>query len=300
MSTIVTLSCGFTRLSVVAAINISTLHSVVTWIMILRTYALYKQSKVVLGFLGFLWVLMVALMLLAAFYLSDRSDIPLFLVPILKSCLIGRSFNQPSSVYYAGILVVDTIIFGMTLMKTGKYRNRMTFHATGLELLRLYEQDGMVYYFVACLTHFFNFIFILAVPNPEKTVLARFSAFILILHLLAILTVSNSFSQTFATLLVCRLVLRLRKKAEMQGRHVKRTRTDSTQETSPGRNGGLFTSVVLDTFFDIREDSHQGGYTDTTEIYELELHDGHDESRRVYLASRTERSGAACESSAVC
>ncbi|KAF8572556.1 hypothetical protein K439DRAFT_1270680, partial [Ramaria rubella] len=94
--------------------------------------------------------------------------------------------------FWASPLLGDTVIFVLTLMKTRQY-SIMIRELTRTSMLRLLLRDGTLYYASVCIIHMVNLFLILMAPPDLKPIGGR--------HV------------PFTTLLVCRIVLNLRKQS---------------------------------------------------------------------------------------
>ncbi|KAF8574407.1 hypothetical protein K439DRAFT_855589 [Ramaria rubella] len=90
-------------------------------------------------------------------------------------------------------------------------------------MLRLLLRDGTLYYASVCIIHMVNLFLILTAPPDLKPI-------------------GGSFAQAFTTLLVCRIVLNLRKQSS-QPFHPSTTEYDSSSDPD-ARPGEFLTSVL--------------------------------------------------------
>jgi len=151
-----------------------------------RVYALYGQSRRVLGFLVFTSLALIAATtgsILASHYGGGKA------IPTLSG-FVGCSEFTPSlggrfsTIAWANALVIDTLIFSLTLYKAFMV-------GRGIRLLDVIVRDGTMYFFVLFIMNLLN-IFVLRYSPP----LARTST----------TTLTNVLSST----LMSRLVLNLR------------------------------------------------------------------------------------------
>ncbi|KAF8588802.1 hypothetical protein K439DRAFT_1629391 [Ramaria rubella] len=106
-----------------------------------------------------------------------------------------------------------------------------------VSMLRLLFRDGTIYYAIVCVIHLFNLLFILLAPWQFRTL-------------------SGSFTQAISTVLVCRIVLNLRKQSSPPSSTYPWTSDDlplsaDAFETSRPRHA-IFTSTItgIVTFFE--------------------------------------------------
>ncbi|KAF8585736.1 hypothetical protein K439DRAFT_1632417 [Ramaria rubella] len=220
---------GFPIFSVLIVLSLS------SWIMILRTFALYGLNKRLLAFLAFLWGVGIAFMVFTVLYLGVPLNLPPELIVASKLCLLGHQVTASSSVFWAGPLLLDTVIIVLTIRKTGMYRKEVRWEgaATSMAVVKIYLIDGILYYFVVCLAHLLNLLLTVFAPDGFKNI-------------------AGSFSQTLTTLVVCRLVISLRK--EKDRRSCMRTTYKTAQSVTNNRtwsDGMDITSFALASFFDI-------------------------------------------------
>ncbi|GJJ15633.1 hypothetical protein Clacol_009911 [Clathrus columnatus] len=167
--------------------------------------------------------------------IGHRADAPDWVISLTRLCLVGRSFESLSSIYYVGLLIVDTTIFIMTLYKVRLIMRNRVKHLSGRELVIRLLRDGAMYYVVVCLTHFVNFLLTLLGDDSYRTLGA-------------------SFSQVFSTILVSRLFLRLRKTAYIEQRRTVSHPNTNAPATHSTSLSGIFTSQMVQFF--------QEGYTE--------------------------------------
>ncbi|KIJ54762.1 hypothetical protein M422DRAFT_41998 [Sphaerobolus stellatus SS14] len=205
-------------------------------IMILRTYALCKQRKWVLILLGILWVVMVLIMVTTNLFIGRPVNLPDFVIPLTGACLMGNSISKISAFFYTGVLLVDTVILFLTVWQTSKLLTMKNNNHSGLKLLKLYMKDGVLFYAVVCCAHLTNVLFIILAPDSLKPA-------------------PGNYSQSITSILVCRLVLRLRKAGEKQKLR-KQNATTSTAEPVFSN-----TSQNIASFFNAPLENHSHVHT---------------------------------------
>ncbi|CAA7261274.1 unnamed protein product [Cyclocybe aegerita] len=150
-------------------------------IMILRVYALYNRSNVVLTFLLLLWIAQISVSAVGL-----RTGFAVALPPELTGCILTGS----SSIFplvWVSPLVTDTCIFALTLWRTRKYISRSGAAPT----LHLFVRDGVLYFLVIFMANLLNTLLFFLAPEGLRAIGA-------------------SFSQLITALMVSRLVLNLR------------------------------------------------------------------------------------------
>ncbi|KAJ3504644.1 hypothetical protein NLJ89_g7831 [Agrocybe chaxingu] len=150
-------------------------------IMILRVYALYNRSNVVLTFLLLLWIAQISV---SAVGLRTGFAVPL--PPELTGCILTGS-SSTFSLVWVSPLVTDTCIFALTLWRTREYISRSGSAPT----LHLFVRDGVLYFLVIFMANLLNTLLFFLAPDDLRAIGA-------------------SFSQLITALMVSRLVLNLR------------------------------------------------------------------------------------------
>ncbi|KAF8583358.1 hypothetical protein K439DRAFT_1412273 [Ramaria rubella] len=134
-------------------------------IMSLRTYALYGCNMVLLVCLLFLVACQASVM---AVLVHNGRRVPLP-IGVTGCVLTGR--NAYLAAFWMSPLVLDTVIFTLTLYKTRQCRKK----AQEVSLLRLLLKDGIIYYVVICGVNVLNVLVYLSAPIDLKAVGATFS-----------------------------------------------------------------------------------------------------------------------------
>ncbi|KAF8482368.1 hypothetical protein JB92DRAFT_3034464 [Gautieria morchelliformis] len=208
-------------------------------ITILRTYALYTLNKRILLSLGALWVVTTVLMalVLTSFGLGAAAT--------AEICLLGRTLSKLVSVFWAAQLVLDTTVFVLTVRKTSKYTRHRHPRNPVTALVNVYLRDGAVYYVGVFGIHLLNFL----------------------ITFVSLATI-RSFSQTVSSVLVCRLVLSLRKESERRScLKTSSNRTNASSRDPEGRttwsDDGFLSSCAIASFFNINLDSELGNHEET-------------------------------------
>ncbi|KAF8588814.1 hypothetical protein K439DRAFT_560139 [Ramaria rubella] len=199
--------------------------------MVLRVYALYGAKRVILLCLLLLLLIETLTMISTMTFLNNYSKPPEN-APAL--CPYNVRFPKTEAIFWASPLLGDTVIFILTVTKTRQYSK-----GNGpLPMLRLLFRDGTLYYSVVFLLHFINLLLIVQGPTQLRTFAA-------------------SFTQTFSTILVCRIVLNLRKQASQSflgHLHSSDNHPSATADTPETTRTGqaVFTSIAAAvlTFFE--------------------------------------------------
>ncbi|KAF8582980.1 hypothetical protein K439DRAFT_116198 [Ramaria rubella] len=185
---------GLWRCVMIQKINLPPMSLLITTllaniIMIIRTYALYQRNTNVLVCLVFL---LVVEMLLLGFNVYLRHEQPSL---DKKTDCVDAPVNskklQISSVYWAGVLLEDLAVFVFTVCKSRKHILR-TAGARSISPFTVIMRDGTLYFAVVCVLNAMNLFLFLLAPVPLKPL-------------------GGSISRALTTLLVCRIVLNLRK-----------------------------------------------------------------------------------------
>lgn len=150
-------------------------------IMILRVYALYRRSKRVLALL---LTMLSAQMVVIGFGLS--TGVRVHLPPGFPGCVLTGK-NQWIVTLWAAPLCTDSVIFGMTLWRSLRYRKKYGRFRTIDTILR----DGSLYFLVIFSVNLMNCLIYLLAPSDLRALGARFS-------------------QTLTSMLISRLQLNLR------------------------------------------------------------------------------------------
>lgn len=158
-------------------------------IMILRVYALYGRSRLILAFLLFLWVAQVTLS-----SIGMRTG---FAVP-LPPGFVGCIFSSASPLFpalWVTPLVTDCCIFFLTLWRTRTFIRRSRRTPT----IHLFLRDGLMYFLVIFMANLLNTLIFFLGPSDLKAVGASFSQLItatmisrLVLNLRSLSYVSDS------------------------------------------------------------------------------------------------------------
>lgn len=150
-------------------------------LMILRLYALYARSRIVITFLITLWAAQIAVSAAGL-----REGFPVPLPPGFIGCIFtGTSKFFPA--LWVAPLIVDSVIFLMTLLRSKAYTRRS--HRT--PTLHVFVRDGTVYFLIIFMANLMNTLIYFIAPDAIKPIGA-------------------SFSQLITAAMVSRLVLNLR------------------------------------------------------------------------------------------
>ncbi|KAF8189750.1 hypothetical protein BJ912DRAFT_903432 [Pholiota molesta] len=150
-------------------------------IMILRVYALWNRSTIVMTVLLTLWT---AQIVISAVGLHTGFAVPL--PAILTGCILTGSGSIFPSIWISA-LVTDTFIFIFTIGRTHQYIRDSGKAPT----LHLFVRDGALYFFVIFMANLLNTLMFFLAPSDLKAIGA-------------------SFSQLITSLMVSRLYLSLR------------------------------------------------------------------------------------------
>ncbi|KAF8588161.1 hypothetical protein K439DRAFT_1658657 [Ramaria rubella] len=222
-------------------------------VMSLRVYALYGAKLLVLLCL-LLCLLVETMMMVIAMTVLERYTGP----PKSSAtpCPFTPSFPKSAILFWASPLVGDTLIFALTLVKTRQYSRS----GGSIPILRLLFRDGMIYYGVVSLINVFNLLLILVAPLQFNTV-------------------GSSFTQAFATIFACKIVLNLRKESSRSflinpGTSDNLSSISETPKTN-GTRRAVFSSVVAGilTFFEPQTTPPSGskdGYRDDLELEDVD------------------------------
>ncbi|KAF8501275.1 hypothetical protein JB92DRAFT_2976714 [Gautieria morchelliformis] len=224
--------------------------SLASWITILRTYALYTLSKRILISLAALWVVATLLMALVLTGFGKRiSSSASQIAATTKICLLGRRSTKRTAIFWAAQLVLDTTVFVLTVRKTAKYTQHRHSRNSITGLINVYLRDGAVYYVGVCGIHLLNFLItFLASPGLK--------------------TLGSTYSQSVSSVLVCRLVLSLRKESKRRsGPKTSSNKTNASFRDPEGRttwpDDGFLSSCAIASFFNINLDSELGDHEET-------------------------------------
>ncbi|KAF9040756.1 hypothetical protein BJ165DRAFT_320359 [Panaeolus papilionaceus] len=151
-------------------------------IMILRVYALYGRSVVILLFLMTLWCTQIVVSSIGV-HTGWAVPLPATLGP---ACVLDSN-----TVIFAALwvspLITDSCIFILTLWRIRHYRQRIR----STPLVQIFLRDGIMYFFAIFSANFFNsMIYFVAAPDLKA--------------------VGASFSQLLTSVMISRLVLNLR------------------------------------------------------------------------------------------
>ncbi|KAF9475915.1 hypothetical protein BDN70DRAFT_883128 [Pholiota conissans] len=202
-------------------------------IMILRVYALYHRSSVILGVLMTLWTAQITV---SAIGLHTGITVPL--PPQLVGCILTGDGPIFPCIWVAP-LVTDTCIFGLTIWRTHRYIRDSGKAPT----LYLFVRDGSAYFAAIFMANFLNTMMYFLATEDLKAIGA-------------------SFSQLITALMVSRLYLNLRQN------HSEFSELPYDEETIDGvelrvrsrRNRGQ--SFLTQTIADLAEDLDSGYYPD--------------------------------------
>ncbi|KIM42725.1 hypothetical protein M413DRAFT_122455 [Hebeloma cylindrosporum] len=157
------------------------LSSMISVIMILRVYALYRRSLPILIFLMILWATQIAV---SAIGLHTGYRVPL--PPMLVGCILtGDSPIFPS--LWVSPLITDSCIFILTLWRTRQYIKDSGTAPT----VYIFVRDGALYFLVIFLANLMNTLVYFLAPVDLRALGA-------------------SFSQMITAVMISRLVLNLR------------------------------------------------------------------------------------------
>ncbi|PPR07619.1 hypothetical protein CVT24_004172 [Panaeolus cyanescens] len=151
-------------------------------IMILRVYALYGRSAIVLVFLMALWC---AQIVMSGIGIHTGWAVPS--PPDLNTGCILDGDNTLFLSLWVAPLVTDTFIFALTLWRIRRYKRRVR----STPLVQIFLRDGIMYFFAIFSANFLNFMIYVLAPSDLKPVGA-------------------SFSQLLTSVMISRLVLNLR------------------------------------------------------------------------------------------
>jgi len=139
-------------------------------VMIVRVYALYSRSKIVLAIL---LVSLVAQICLMAVSLAATQPEPL--LPGLRACiLVGKTGSNLFAGFWGASLWTDTLVFFFTLFKVIQLRRRNL----KTPIMSILARDGLLYFFVIFFANFFNTVMYLSAPLSIKAIGASFSQLI--------------------------------------------------------------------------------------------------------------------------
>lgn len=165
------------------------LVAVCEMIMMLRVYALYGRSRLILAFLSFLWVVQVTL---SSIGMKTGFAVPL--PPGFVGCIFTGS-NPLFPAVWVTPLASDCCIFCLTLWRTRTFiknsRRTPTIH--------IFLRDGLMYFLVIFVANLFNTLIFFLGPSDLKAIGASFSQLItatmisrLVLNLKSLSYVSDS------------------------------------------------------------------------------------------------------------
>ncbi|KAF8599409.1 hypothetical protein BDV93DRAFT_560356 [Ceratobasidium sp. AG-I] len=153
-----------------------------TVVLILRTYALYQRSSYVLALLLVIWCGQMTVMG-TTMHRPTRVPLPEGLV----GCIQGAS-GKYTAAFWLALLVMDTVIFVLTVWKTMQYIRQ---NQNRVPLLHVILRDGVLYFVVILVANLSN-CFIVYLAEPDLKVIGA------------------SFAQIITIMMISRLQLNLR------------------------------------------------------------------------------------------
>ncbi|KAI3615673.1 hypothetical protein WG66_011890 [Moniliophthora roreri] len=205
-------------------------------LLTLRIYALYGQSKRILGYMVGSGSVLVAL---SCYVLFGQKNAPNHLG---SGCHVG--IERTTAIRLAGaweaLFVYDSILFSLTLYKTwtARPRRRDRVHVTSIPLLTLILRDGAIYYAVMALANLINILTFYFAGPFMRGGLSTFSS----------LTNPTSPESSMSVTMMSRLMLNLHRSAPCAG-ILSNTTTQDTMafDSATGTSEDLDNSVELDT-----------------------------------------------------
>jgi len=172
-------------------------------IMILRIYALYAKSTLILGSLMILWTLQLSIS-----SIGMTVGFPVPLPPGFVGCIFtGRNKLFPT--IWVTPLVTDSAIFLLTLWRTRDYVKR----SREISAINIFLRDGLLYFLVIFMANLFNLLMFFLAADDLKAIGA-------------------SFSQLITATMISRLVLNLRSSSAIPPRDVDASRTSTMKFTA--------------------------------------------------------------------
>ncbi|KAF9040757.1 hypothetical protein BJ165DRAFT_1596203 [Panaeolus papilionaceus] len=153
-------------------------------IMILRVYALYERSNVLLALLLVLWTLQLVFSMVGVF-----TGQPVPLPPSVTGCIL-TSRSLWFSFLWSTPLVTDFIIFFLTIWRTRRYIRGTNLKS--LPTIHVLVRDGALYFFAIFSANLMNTLIYFAVPQEDLK------------------AIGATFSKLITSVMISRLVLNLR------------------------------------------------------------------------------------------
>ncbi|KIK52286.1 hypothetical protein GYMLUDRAFT_969671 [Collybiopsis luxurians FD-317 M1] len=145
------------------------MQGIVTAIFALRVYALYGQRKIILVIFMTVAILGTATSIILTFFSQDPST------PPDQGCHLFLSSADASKVAigWEGLLIVDSLLFSLTLRKAYQICRENGTVWIGKSLLFVFFRDGSIYFLIMTLCNVANIIS-LHIPGPLQGNLSAF------------------------------------------------------------------------------------------------------------------------------
>ncbi|PPQ76081.1 hypothetical protein CVT24_003653 [Panaeolus cyanescens] len=179
-------------------------------IMILRVYALYERSALLLSVLLIIWATQIAV---SAVGIHTGQAVPL--PSFLTGCILSGRSPQFSAQWVAP-LITDSVIFGLTLWRTRQYIRSSNKKNIMIPTIQILLRDGIMYFFIIFSANLMNTLIYFTCTEDLKAVGA-------------------TFSELITSVMISRLVLNLRATASLP---------PNSSSTGTRRHG----TIELDTF----------------------------------------------------
>ncbi|KAF8590788.1 hypothetical protein K439DRAFT_1164453 [Ramaria rubella] len=210
-------------------------QSLIGIVLLLRTYAIYERSGIILLFLIVAWSVEIGVGIWGA-----SSLVPLMLPPGISGCLPHSPDNSKFrlAAAYMGVLFYEAFIYGLTLWKTLRYRqNRAYFSIPDNTLIGTIIRDGSVYFIVLLGANLLTILLICLAESDLRTINVTFN------HIIPVTIIS-------------RLLLNLRKEVQVEG-STGRTLTD--WQLTSGINQELMSAVLGNIGSEFEQGIFSGG-----------------------------------------
>jgi len=146
-------------------------QNIVSWILILRTYALFERSRKILCFLAVLWVVGIGV----AVWTVESPTHPVHSVVdalFPNICLEPSIGGKRLAASWTVVFAFDSIIFGLTMFKT--YTSSVTGNEHSRLLTRIWR-GGAAYYIVLGVVYLSNIITSLVAPPALQDISVWFT-----------------------------------------------------------------------------------------------------------------------------